>query len=486
MKRYAIILSSEEYKDDMYDMTYYCHNDAYLLNETLVKYCDFAEQDIYNDVLSIFDDKEPKDILKKIEEVVENSQEGDTILFYYAGHGEYIDGDSYLVLPKTNYENIKQTAISIRDINGILRKRNRVNVRIFDCCHSGLDARSSNILLRRQSDFTENINKDNEGWCTFASCTAKQESYPDSNLEHGVFTYYLTEAIREYKQGTEIMPEILKLEVCNKVAKWCEEKKIVQTPTFNASIAGNISFAVRKKEEVKIDCDNNKDGADDGSLELQKQVELMRKSKKNNSKENIEKLQKYIDVINNSLNKNKDIINRFDLNIEEIEPCSVNDIWDDYIKDSIVKFLDDRRYNSFHKYNVKKNYEEDTRPKFLTGMFPKEPKLLSINYNIKQPHGFPVCYVSISLIGDGYLKRGDIFGYVCPLQFTTCIIFGIAIDEKVVMLRSVNLEAGDEIDNIDEIVKKLLNSFNNLYEQNVKKCIRDYNEEIKVIRKDIF
>ena len=39
MKRYGILLSCEDYAE--YDNIYYCHNDAYLMQETLTNYCDY-------------------------------------------------------------------------------------------------------------------------------------------------------------------------------------------------------------------------------------------------------------------------------------------------------------------------------------------------------------------------------------------------------------------------------------------------------------
>lgn len=44
MKRYAILLGTEEYEErNVYTDTRYCHDDVNLLKDTLVKYCNLAE-----------------------------------------------------------------------------------------------------------------------------------------------------------------------------------------------------------------------------------------------------------------------------------------------------------------------------------------------------------------------------------------------------------------------------------------------------------
>ncbi|MBU4444426.1 hypothetical protein KJ656_05005 [bacterium] len=61
MKRFAIIFASEEY--DEYYSTPYCHSDAKLLNDTLINYFDYAEQDTHLDLLNKNEKTTPKDIL---------------------------------------------------------------------------------------------------------------------------------------------------------------------------------------------------------------------------------------------------------------------------------------------------------------------------------------------------------------------------------------------------------------------------------------
>lgn len=259
MKRYAILLGTEEYEENyVYPETRYCHDDVNLLKDTLVKYCDFEDRDIYVELLSIYEERTPTDILDKISEFIKDSKSGDTILFYYAGHGAYVDNHSYLILPHTKSKDIKQTAILLSDISARLKENGRVNVRIFDCCHSGQDVRGSHSEQLDSKNFTQDIiSNNNDGWVTLASCSKSEKSYVDDTLKHGVFTYFLSESIIEYKENEDILPEIIKISLCKKVFKWCCEKGKQQTPTLNASISGNISIA-RRKDNVDLESKENK------------------------------------------------------------------------------------------------------------------------------------------------------------------------------------------------------------------------------------
>lgn len=245
--RYAIILSCEEYKNRLvYPPTAYCHSDAILIEQTLREYCDYTQENIMLNLLfEGLEEAIPAAILTEIEKVLKKSEEGDTVLFYFAGHGVVENNEAYLILPDTDPKNLNDTALSLKKVSSILSNNNRCNIRIFDACHSGYDTRgvgrSSNSSLFRDIAIKD-------GWATFSACDGEGVSYPDVKLEQGIFTYYICETIREWDKNEEIIIEELKIRVCNKMEKWCVENKKVQVPMLNASIQGNISIAVRNKK----------------------------------------------------------------------------------------------------------------------------------------------------------------------------------------------------------------------------------------------
>lgn len=484
MKRYAILLGAEEYEEnEIYPTTSFCHDDVELLRNALINFCDFAEQDIYYELLTTFDERTPKDILEKISELVKDSEAGDTVLFYYAGHGDYVQSDSYLVLPHTKRENIKQTAIPLRDISSILRQNQRLNVRIFDCCHSGQDVRSSVEEKINTDDFTNDIiNNNNNGWVTFASCGERENSYLDTALEHGVFTYFLVQAIEEYREGEDIIPEILKVNVCNKVADWCKANRKKQNPTFNASISGNISLGVRKSETHKSSLINTSKN-DNINSQLIDRINAIRGSRKSDEEESRELFKKYILNIHEKFCSNKEKINTYNLNLIDTPPNIAEKIPYD-ITVALVKYFNSKKYDTFHKYKIEEKYEKDNTPSFMKSAFYTfEPKLLSANYAIEQEWGFPESYTDLTLQGDGYLPDAKVFVYVSPLQLTACIVSGISINEKTKIFNTMFIKTSEEIDGqlINDFVSDLIEKFNIEYKSSVEKFVKYYEDEIALV-----
>ena len=62
------------------------------------------------------------------------------------------------------------------------------------------------------------------------------------------FTYYLCEEMSSFKHDQPIYPEILKVNISDKVLEHAKSLGYTQTPTINASISGNISIATRRAD----------------------------------------------------------------------------------------------------------------------------------------------------------------------------------------------------------------------------------------------
>ncbi|NFO67026.1 hypothetical protein FDC27_08645 [Clostridium botulinum] len=237
MKRYAILISCEEYIE--YPTISFCHDDNIFIQETLCDYCDYEHSSITS--LMLYPGSEfnnPQDILSKIAEVIDKSETGDTILFYFAGHGLIYNNNAYLLLPNTKDSDLENTSISLKALNKCLSENNRCNFRIYDACHSGFDSRGIESNSFNDIAFEQ-------GWITLASCSKNENSYPDADLGQGIFTYCLCESIKEFNANDIIYAEELKIKICNKMSQWCEKKHKKQTPTLNASITGNMPLGKR-------------------------------------------------------------------------------------------------------------------------------------------------------------------------------------------------------------------------------------------------
>src|SRR5690349_16928070 len=107
MKRFAVIVATEEYTH--FQPTPFCHMDAKLLKTTLLSYCDYAQQDVSLHLLSPDNPATPTELLKALRDVAQRTQKGDTVVFFYAGHGHVHNGEPYLNLPTTERQSIEQT-----------------------------------------------------------------------------------------------------------------------------------------------------------------------------------------------------------------------------------------------------------------------------------------------------------------------------------------------------------------------------------------
>lgn len=243
MPRYAVLISAEEYVH--FSRTAFCHADAHLLLETLTKECDYDAKHVLHLALRPDLDETPRSILESVSKTVEGSTQGDTILFYFAGHGHKAkNGKTYLIVPTSVPDLFEETAIQLDDISDLLRRNDRICVRLFDACHSGADVRAPGGV--DASGFIRDVTHDSSGWLTLAACREDQSSISDPALGQGVFTYYLAQYISSLANGDEVLPELLKINIVQKIIDHSARLGFQQTPTLNASISGNVSVATRR------------------------------------------------------------------------------------------------------------------------------------------------------------------------------------------------------------------------------------------------
>lgn len=238
--RYFIGLSCEEYSH--YENISFCHNDLFLLQETLMNFCDYAREHAYFEMVYLDADESNCNYWYDVlEGVSKKATQYDTVLFYFAGHGTVLNDDAFLLLPNSVPGDEDNTALSLSKINGILKSAKCNSFKIIDSCHSGMDVRGD-----IDAGFISKLL--DKSWATLASCSEKESSYPDPKKEQGIFTYYISEAIKQWKKETSITIEELKIVVAGLMEEWCKSNGLSQHPTLNASIVGVQSLAVRNNK----------------------------------------------------------------------------------------------------------------------------------------------------------------------------------------------------------------------------------------------
>lgn len=82
MTRYAFMIGCEKYSN--FANIAFCEGDVILIQETLVKYCDYE----YKNMERVFQykgcDDTPDIIYNKLQKMIDRTEKGDSILFYFA------------------------------------------------------------------------------------------------------------------------------------------------------------------------------------------------------------------------------------------------------------------------------------------------------------------------------------------------------------------------------------------------------------------
>ncbi|MGD9229352.1 MAG: caspase family protein [Desulfobacterales bacterium] len=147
----------------------------------------------------------------------------DIVIIYFAGHGSPDSPDSpenlYLLPYDTQYDNIAATGFPMWDVETALKrfiKAKRVIV-IADACHSGGVGQSFDVCRRSTrgigvnpiSTRLEKLSKIGKGVAVISASGEKQTSQEGNQWGggHGVFTYYLMEALKgkaDYNQDRKV------------------------------------------------------------------------------------------------------------------------------------------------------------------------------------------------------------------------------------------------------------------------------------------
>lgn len=187
-ERVALIIGVEEY---LYHPTIknlkYSVDDAQIMKEVLSKYGVFS--------VNYLSDDSPlkptkKNIIDSLKEVNNMAKMGmlKTFVFYFAGHGFNVDGSNYLAPTEINPADIKGTGVKLDDVLKLIKeiKSNAKAMVFIDACRNDPSSRGGG------GTFTD---IDSKGLKILYSTSKGQYSYEIEEKKHGVYTYYLEEAL---------------------------------------------------------------------------------------------------------------------------------------------------------------------------------------------------------------------------------------------------------------------------------------------------
>lgn len=192
----ALVIGISEYQSTELNLNY-ADDDAFLFKQYLTKIDSVPHQNI---TYLVNKDATSFNILSALNDLIDSSEEGDTVYLFFAGHGDVVQKDSvenkigFLLAHDTNKDREfygTQGVVPFEDVNKtvneIANKKAKI-ILVLDACKSGY------LYLNGAQKNLEAANNTFENATKFLSCKPNELSYESTNeedLSQGFFTYYL-------------------------------------------------------------------------------------------------------------------------------------------------------------------------------------------------------------------------------------------------------------------------------------------------------
>ena len=254
--RWAVVVGVSDYADERIPDLKFAAEDARDIGRALLATPGGGYTESTVVVLAGSGDSSPtqqhiQDTIKSLQEKV---YPADSVMIYFSGHGVDVEGRAYLLASETAADRIAKTGLALEDLLGWLFKFPcRTKMLILDACHSG---QGSEILPGKMtSAMRDSLEARSSGLAILASSTFAQASYESADLGRGVFSYYLSQAIRGAEgvdrdgDGQLSFEEVAQY-VQRRLSDWGRERQLSQTPwlirsgTAAPPILVNLSPAV--------------------------------------------------------------------------------------------------------------------------------------------------------------------------------------------------------------------------------------------------
>ena len=217
-EKYAVLIGINDYEHERIQDLNYSEADAVYLQNVLIKYARYKPQNIR---ILLGENATYRNIKRDIYWLSSQVRNEDDVFFYFSGHGtriEDMDGneedhmDEAFCPFETDIDD--PSSVILDDEIGLWFRRIRANriIIVLDCCHSGGAAgrdlsedNSKGIEMGGEVQARDFVSTDSDPYVRdltidnkfiMTASDADEQSYENPKLGHGVFTYYLGEAIR--------------------------------------------------------------------------------------------------------------------------------------------------------------------------------------------------------------------------------------------------------------------------------------------------
>jgi len=194
-KKLALLIGNDQYDDAKFTGLTVPQNDVIGLNKVLER----SDIGAFDQVKTLMNQSRGA-VEMAIAELYGNKKRDDFLLLYFSGHGLLdVDGDLYLALKNTRYDQPFGTALTSSYIKTAINKsKSRRQVLILDCCHSGAFERGTKgpgaPAITEQTFEVNGYGRE-----ILTSSTATQLSWQGDQVightDKSLFTHYLVQGL---------------------------------------------------------------------------------------------------------------------------------------------------------------------------------------------------------------------------------------------------------------------------------------------------
>lgn len=193
---YAVIIAVERYQFNISNVNY-AVNDAKAFYNWLKTDLLVPDENI---TMWLNHDATANALREEMRYSIRNLPEASRFIFYYAGHGFFATGSNRITTWDTHPTNLEDTTISLKDIllDPLLESQCNQSLIFIDACAASLKEQiiSRDLLSDMNNREFIEFARGSHYQAIFASCSPGQKSYPSNAFQHGVWTYYLLQALR--------------------------------------------------------------------------------------------------------------------------------------------------------------------------------------------------------------------------------------------------------------------------------------------------
>lgn len=209
-EKIGVIISLENYQSNEFGLSNvkYATNDSETMKKIFIEVLGIEESNIY-----YFKDEQFTCMVGRAElqyylKQMSNDAE---IYLYYVGHGFFCEGKNYLTTYDTSKLDLIETSLSFEDLflNSFRSSGAKSCVAFIDACAEGVSANERGIEFRG-IDMTATMGVDESAYryALYFACSPKEKSISYDELHHGVWTWFLMQALngdeKAYDRGRYI------------------------------------------------------------------------------------------------------------------------------------------------------------------------------------------------------------------------------------------------------------------------------------------